>query len=496
MRYRNLTFVEAVEELANRAGIPLEHEQNKDKKKQISLSINYKINRESAIFFFKNLENNPVAVKYFENRGIHRKAQKYFGLGFAPDKWDGLLTYLTKKGFKEKDILDNGLVIKNEKRGNVYDRFRNRLIFPIFDLKKRVIGFGGRVVDDSLPKYINSPDTILFNKGRSLYNLNNAKDYSREGIILTEGYMDVIKLSINGYKNVVASLGTALTENQVKLMKKYSQTFYISYDSDEAGLKAAIKAANLLKSNNFECKILKFPENMDPDDFISKYGGAKYKEQMTNSFDYFGFVDHYLKKKYDIHTDSGKISYIKEANEHLASVKSPVERELYIEKISNLLGVSKEALQQELKSVVKGKGFRPQVIKKMSVSTSNEYDFETKLLEILTKNAVVKNHVMTKYRTFLTEDTSYSDKFKMLDEKTQHNESELLFEGIYLTQEELERVAEDYIHRIKLENLTRQKKELLNDMPKIDNKGQWQKKILELDKEIIRLRGLHNDKSE
>lgn len=210
MNYKNLSFMESLEYLGDRVGIKVE--KTSSSQKQDRYKINYEMNRDAAVYFYKQLSQNKQATEYLRKRGISNEARKLFGIGFSQNKWDGLIKYLEEKGYRKKDMEVNGLIIKSEKSNSYYDRFRNRVIFPIFDVKKRIIGFGGRVLGNELPKYINSPDSPIFNKGRNLYNLNNAKGFShREGIILTEGYMDVIKLSINGFENAVASLGTALT---------------------------------------------------------------------------------------------------------------------------------------------------------------------------------------------------------------------------------------------------------------------------------------------
>lgn len=345
MKYNNYTFIEAAEYLADRAGIKLEKTSTNENKHK---NILYKINREAGIFFYKNLSGSKKSINYLKNRDINPSIIKKFGLGYALDSWDGLYKHLKDKKYEDEDILKTGLVIKRENSTGYYDRFRNRIIFPIIDTKKRIIGFGGRVLDNSLPKYLNSPDSEVFSKGYNLYNLNNAlKNKNTNYVILTEGYMDVIKLSSFGYNNTVASLGTAFTKHQVMLLKKYFDEFYIAYDSDESGMKASIKALNIFKNFNLEAKVISFPENMDPDDYITKFGKAKFKDKINNADDYFEFLNKYYSNKFNIGSNKGKVKYIENFLENIKNISNSIERELIIEKISDVTNISKENLLNE-----------------------------------------------------------------------------------------------------------------------------------------------------
>jgi DNA primase len=496
MKYKNYTFIESLEYLANKAGVKFEVEDKSSKQNYNKLKVNYQINREAAIFFHKQIYLNNIAMKYFTNRGIHDRAIKYFGLGYAPDKWDALFNHLRNKGFDEKEIDINGLIIKSEKSQKYYDRFRNRVIFPIWDTKKRIIGFGGRVLDDKLPKYINSPDSIIFNKGRHLYNLNNAKDNIKNaGIILVEGYMDVIKLAISGYNNAVASLGTALTENQIKLMKKYTKEFYVSYDSDEAGLKAALKAANLLKTNDLICKILVFPDNMDPDDFITKYGGSKYKEKIEKSYDYFDFLDFYLTKNINIESDKGKLRYIKEMDNYLLNVKNSIEKELYIEKIAKKTGVSKDSIISEFKKGQKREFEKTtKEIKKVSISLNKTTDYEDELLLLLRSNREILKYIQKKFNGDIFKNTRRRKEFHELfngGENCVKNENEK-FKDMYFPQDELLQIAEDYVKKIELENIKSLRSELIIKLLTDMENESLKEQISIIDKEILKLRGLLN----
>jgi len=346
MKYKNYTFVEAAEFLARRANIILEETDN-DLSNENKLLINnlYKINREAAAFFYSNLKKNQTALKYLYSRKLDANVIKNFGIGYANQEWDNLLNHLKSKGYSEEEILKTGLIIKTEKTNKCYDRFRNRIIFPIFDLKKRIIGFGGRVLDDSLPKYLNSPESMIFSKGNNLFGIHIAKETVKDkGFLLAEGYMDVIKMHSFGYTTAVASLGTALTENQIKLMKRYSNTFYIVYDSDTAGQKAALKAMNMLKRNNLNGKVVIMPDAKDPDEYLNKFGKQKFDKLIGNSLDYYTFLELYYK---EIFESSKKVEYINNFFDNIVNVNSEIEKELIFEKLSAKMGVSKDSIVKE-----------------------------------------------------------------------------------------------------------------------------------------------------
>jgi DNA primase len=347
MKYKNYTFVEAAEYLAKRAGIVLEETDSRpsDIDRKITDKL-YQINREAAAFFYKNLRSNSYAVKYLYSRKIDASVIKMFGIGYASPEWDNLLKHLLAKGFNEEEILDAGLILKN-KNGGCYDRFRDRIIFPIFDIKKRIIGFGGRVLDNSLPKYLNSPESRIFSKGKNLYGIHIAKEAVRnKSFFLAEGYMDVIKMHTYGYSTAVAALGTSLTENQIALMKRYSKDFYVSTDSDEAGQKAALKAMNMLKRNNLNGKVIVIPDAKDPDEFLNKFGKQKFDKLIENSLDYYNFLEFHYR---DIYENSNKVEYINKFYENIVNVNSEIERELIFEKLSIKVGVSKESIIKEFK---------------------------------------------------------------------------------------------------------------------------------------------------
>lgn len=344
-KYKNYTFVEAAEYLARRAGIILEETSSSNNENKMLTDKLYKINREAATYFYKNLRMYPHVVEYLAGRKIDANVIKKFGIGYASSEWDNLLKYLTGKGFNEKDILRAGLIIEKKTKDNYYDRFRNRVMFPIFDIKNRIIGFGGRVLDDSLPKYLNSPESSIFSKGYNLYGINLAKEAVREkSFILVEGYMDVIKMHTYGYDTAVAALGTALTENQVKLMKKYSKGFYLALDSDNAGQTAALKALNIFKKNNLEGRVIIIPGAKDPDEYLNKFGKVNFDKLIENSLDYYSFLEFHYKEFYE---NSNKVEYINKFFDNIVNVSSEIEKELIFEKLSSKVGVSKESIIKE-----------------------------------------------------------------------------------------------------------------------------------------------------
>jgi DNA primase len=401
-KYKNYTFVEAAEYLAKRAGIVLEEtNSSKVNKNKQTADILYKINRDAAVYFYKNLKKAPHVLAYLNSRNIKADVIKMFGIGYAIDEWDNLLNYLKNKGYKVEDILKTGLIISKEKNGTYYDRFRNRVIFPIFDIKKRIIGFGGRVLDDSLPKYLNSPESLIFNKGYNLYGIHIAKEKVRnKSFILVEGYMDVIKMHVHGYDTAVAALGTSFTENQVKLLKRYSKNYYIAFDSDEAGQKAALKAINMFKKNNLNARVVIMEDAKDPDEYLNKYGRGSFDKLIENSLDYYDFLEFHFK---EILENSNKVEYINKIFDNIVNVYSEIERELIFDKLSRKVGVSKESLIKEYnKKNIKQKtlintakpAVKPQVKK---ITTCHE--------EELIKLILINNDFAFKLSEIVKEDT-------------------------------------------------------------------------------------------
>ena len=348
MRYENVDFMDAVKILARRCGITLERNISEEEKKKIQEINKFReIHTEAARFYFANLlgTKNP-GYEYLKKRGLSDKIIKKFGLGYSLNSWNSLMNYLLAKGYDKTDLVKCGLVTHKTETNKYFDRFRNRVMFPIFNYNGKVIGFGGRVLDDSLPKYLNSPETLVFNKRLNLYGLNiSKKSIKDDTLILVEGYMDLISLYQNNIENVVATLGTALTIEQARLIRKFAKNVIISYDSDQAGQNATLRAIDILLQADIKVKILNLKDCKDPDDFIKKYGFEGYKKAMEDSDYYIKYKIDILKKKYNLNNDSQKMSFVEEATFMLKKLKSPIEKDLYAKYLSDLTNISIESIR-------------------------------------------------------------------------------------------------------------------------------------------------------
>lgn len=349
MKKENLDFPQAVKLLADKLGIDTVEVRVNDKYTQERQEA-YNINKDAARYFYRSLVTNPKALEYLNKRQISANTIRGFGLGFAPESWEGLYRFLLSKGYGSEQIEKIGLIGKKSGNNGYYDKFRNRIMFPIIDTKSRVIGFGGRVLDDKMPKYLNSKESIIFNKGNHLYGLNLVNKHSnRKRILLVEGYIDVISLYSKGINYAVASLGTALTERQGRLLKRYGDEVYIAYDSDTAGVKATLKAIDILLKEDVKPKIILLPDGMDPDDYINKMGKIEFEKLFLNSYNHIDYKILINKKKYDLNDIEDKIKFTTEVSKIIKDLKSPVEQDVYINKISEDTGVSKEAIEKEIK---------------------------------------------------------------------------------------------------------------------------------------------------
>nr|WP_294573725.1 DNA primase [uncultured Romboutsia sp.] len=351
MRIENLDFMDAVKLLADRCGIEINTQVDESTKERIEKSKKFQdIHVEAARFYFSNLikTKNP-GYEYLRKRGLDDKIIKKFGLGYSLDSWNSLMNYLISIGYKNEDLIECGLFGYKSETKKIYDKFRNRVMFPIFDYRGNVIGFGGRVLDDSLPKYLNSPDTLIFNKRQNLYGLNFArKEIKDRSIILVEGYMDLISLYQYGIKNVVATLGTALTDGQGSLIKRYADTAIISYDSDEAGIKATLRAIEILNKLDINVKVLNLKECKDPDEFIRKYGVLEFEKEIKNSTHYIKYKIDNLKRNFNIQNDEERVKFTKESSKIIKEIKSPVEADYYIKYLSEESKISIESIKKEV----------------------------------------------------------------------------------------------------------------------------------------------------
>ena len=344
MKNRNLNFIEACKVLAEKANIRLDLGNGEESKVVKKKELLYKVNVEAARYFFSNLQRDKNSKEYFTNRGIKEITIKRFGLGYAKDGWQNLRTHLKRKGFNDELMLEAGLVLKSQK-GTIYDRFRNRVMFPVFNSKGNVIGFGGRVLDDSKPKYLNSPETLVFQKGTNLYGLNFAIKHKNEEryFIIVEGYMDLISLHQYGITNVVASLGTALTTNQARLLKRYADKVIISYDADFAGQTATLRGLEILKEAGFDVRVLQIPQGKDPDEFVRSNGRDAFLKLVNKAE---SLISYRLKKAKDGINFKDKSSLIEYGNrvaEILANL-NPVEKDIYVKSISEDTGIKEQSL--------------------------------------------------------------------------------------------------------------------------------------------------------
>lgn len=363
-KLENLDFRETLELLAERANIDTERYKvqngyntpavSKDEKEVV-----FNINKDTARYFYEALVEqveNPQSVlkQYLDKRKLDKNTIVKFGLGFGSKKNIGLIKHLKNLGYKEEEILKAGVVAKNN-RGELYENFAGRLIFPMFDIRDRVIGFGGRVLDKSLPKYVNSPENIVYHKGKNLYALNVAKRNSLDYVIMTEGYMDTVALHKSGVSNVVASLGTALTEGQAKLLKKYTSTVVISYDQDNAGQTATLRAIGILEAEGLKIKVLRLDREdaKDPDEYINKYGVEAFKNCIKNSVSGVEYKIIKSRDGKDLNVFEEKVEFLSKVAEILSKIDNSIEQDMYIDLVVSEYNIAKEVLKEEVNKKAK-----------------------------------------------------------------------------------------------------------------------------------------------
>lgn len=348
-KIEGMNFIETVQSLAERANIQLPTLENTgDSLKEELKAKVYKVNEFTAQYYHENLykPQAKIAQEYVKKRQLNNETLKSFRIGFS-GKFDELYQELKKQGFEEKEILESGLVNKND-RGQYIDRYRNRLMFPICDVRGRVIAFGGRVLDDSKPKYINSPENVVYSKSRHLFGLNVAKKGDTKKLLIVEGYMDVISLHQRGITNVVAPLGTALTEQQGWLLRKSAEQIILSFDSDAAGLQAKLRALDILQNMGCDLRILQVEGAKDPDEYVVKYGNARFQNLIEKASSIVEFKVKVLKKDLNLDNVNDKIKFLNEIAKLIAKVDNNIEREIYIEKIAKEYEISKEAIYAEV----------------------------------------------------------------------------------------------------------------------------------------------------
>lgn len=346
MKKEGLDYVSAMKFLADKSGIKLE-EDNYDSKKYEKRNRLYEINKDIMMFFYKNLLTDKKGQMYLKNRGLKSNLVNTFMLGYAKEGWNSLLDYVKERDYLLDDIEELGLIKKSQK-GDYYDKYRNRIIFPIINHYGKVIGFGGRSIDNQMPKYLNSPESEAFQKRYNLYGLNIYKKQNSKDMILVEGYMDVIALNNKGIDIAVASLGTALTNEQAKLIARYSDNIYICYDSDAAGIKATDRAIEIFLEEGIKPKIIQLGEGLDPDDFIKKYGKDEFINKMKDALDVYNYKYNKILDIYSKSNPNEKFEKLDLFVEFLASIKSDLTRDIFINNVHNLFGVEKETLKSSV----------------------------------------------------------------------------------------------------------------------------------------------------
>lgn len=369
MEYENQTFPEAVRTLAQRAGIALpEADDSKEARQADSRRAKLlEINKEAAKYFYYQLrtERGSVGMEYLRKRELSDETMNHFGLGYANKYSNDLIQYLKSKGYSEDLIRDAGLCNVDEKHG-IYDKFWNRVMFPIQDINHRVIGFGGRVMGDGKPKYLNSPETEIFDKSRNLYGLNFARTSRKGNVILCEGYMDVIAMHQAGFTQAVASLGTAFTSGQASLLRRYANEILLSYDSDGAGVNAALRAIGILKEAGMTGRVINLEPYKDPDEFIKALGGDEFQKRLDHAENSFFFELRQLQKNYDLSDPEQKTAFHREIARKLCTFSEEVERENYIEAVAQKYHIGFENLRRLVGTYAAQTGLAQPVIRPKS----------------------------------------------------------------------------------------------------------------------------------
>lgn len=364
-RIENFEYMEAINFLAQRVGMQVPEDTQPNERTQMKRRI-YEINRETARFYHSCLMSDigKEARSYFVKRGLTIDTVIKFGLGYSPDQWQALIDHLKKKGFTFEEMEMANVAVKN-KKGGYFDRFRNRAMFPIIDIRSNVIGFGGRILTkDKGAKYLNTSDTLVFNKSRNLFALNFAKESKQDKIILAEGYMDVIALHQAGFTNSVATLGTALTTEQARLISAYTDNIIISYDSDGAGKKASMRATGIFSEIGIKTSVINMEGAKDPDEYIKKFGAKKFESIINKSKSVLEFEIDRIYEKYNLQIPEEKMKFLNEFCFLISSVRNPIERDVYIGKISTDTDTTKQAINERVESIIKGKTYKQKRLEK------------------------------------------------------------------------------------------------------------------------------------
>ena len=376
MEYENLTFVEALRMLADRAGVELPQiEYSKEAKAQADLKATLlEVNKEAAKYYYYQLrrESGRQGMDYLKGRELSDETINKFGLGYSDKFSNDLYRYLKNKNYSDEILRQSGLFNVDERKG-MYDKFWNRVIFPIMDVNNRVIGFGGRVMGDAKPKYLNSPETKIFDKSRNLYGLNMARSSRKKNLIICEGYMDVMSMHQAGFNNAVASLGTALTSQQASLLKRYTDEVLIIYDSDEAGVKAALRAIPMLKTAGLSTKVINLKPYKDPDEFIKNMGKEAFQERLDHGMNSFLFELHAMEQQYEMKDPQGKTDFFKETAQKLLRFEDEIERNNYIQAVADTYRIPPEDLRKMVnRMAMRGAGIQEPIKPKSGLNRSHE----------------------------------------------------------------------------------------------------------------------------
>ncbi len=358
MQKENLDFMEAVKLLADKAGIPVPDPRSQREKSQSMALHNkkkrmYEMNAEAARFFFSNLtvKGNEKALEYLRRRGLSNSTIKAFGIGYAPESWSALIDFMKTKGYTAEELSEGGLAKKHE-GGTYYDVFRDRVMFPIFDIRGNVIAFGGRTLNDNQSKYLNSPETLIYKKKDNLFAMNIAKNSKAGQFLLMEGYMDVVSLHQHGFDNAVASLGTAFTPQQAAVLKRYADKAVLCYDADEAGQKAADRAGVILREADIKTRVLTITDGKDPDEYINNKGSEMFGLLVDNAESFIEYKLGKIEKQYNLEDTVEKIEFIEQIAKILANIKNAVEREVYIKNTARKTDISPESIAAQVSNIL------------------------------------------------------------------------------------------------------------------------------------------------
>lgn len=489
MKIKNLTFPEAVEELAKRYGIKLTEPNMKKKRELVKRELLLELNKIASEYFYTILHSSKgkEGWNYLMKRGINKDIIEEYRLGYSLDQWDGLVKYLSEKKLPMDLAVEVGLVIPKKKEG-WYDTFRNRIVFPIFDMHNRVIGFGGRLIKEGEPKYINSPESIIYHKGETLYGLHVARQFISEKdlVVIVEGYFDLLTLHQFNIKNSVATLGTALTSQHIRILKRYTNNLYTIFDADEAGLKAVLRSLPLFLEEDVTAEIITLPKGEDPDTFLRKGSSEDFNKLIIQALPMMDFFFERLEKTFDLRTIEGKVKMAKEAIAMLNKIPDKIKKSLYIKALAEKIEIQESILHEIIQSPPK-KG--DDVLKRRAIGRGFQKSEEMiiqllihhpQYISIVSKYAVLDEFQNVNLKLIGKEiENQYSKKGRLdlsillisVNEDLRSILSELAFEDLQLEREQTEKLLKDCIRKIMEEKLKKDKIELLKKIKEAEKIG-------------------------